>query len=182
MKRICAWCGEDLGEAESGQQEQWVITHGICRNCAYHLFAQTGMPLLEYLDGLGVSIVVVDAQGVVQTANEPARALLQKDLPEIEGYKGGDVFECQYAKLPEGCGHTVHCSGCAIRRTVMSTFHTGQNRSRVPACLNREASDGIHETQFLISTEKVGDVVLLRIDAVVDTSFDGQGGSCEKLS
>ena len=171
MRQICAWCGKDLGEPERGQGEQEVITHGICKDCAYHLFAQTGMPLLEYLDGLGVPVVVVDAEGTVKTANEQARTLLQKDLSKIEGYKGGDVFECPYAKLPEGCGDTIHCSGCTIRRTVMNTFQTGQSCQRVPADLNHETPDGVEEVPLLISTEKVRDVVLLRIDAAGDRVF-----------
>lgn len=171
MKQICAWCGKDLGKTEAGQEEQEVITHGICKDCAYHLFAQAGMPLLEYLDGLGVPVVVVDDEGTVKTANEQARTLLQKDLSEIEGYKGGDVFECPYAKLPEGCGRTVHCSGCAIRQTVTNTFQTGQSCQSVPADLNHEAGEGIAQTRLLISTQKVRDVVLLRIDAADDRVF-----------
>ena len=124
------------------------------------------MPLLEYLDGLGIPIVVVDGEGTVQTANEQARALLQKDPHEIEGFKGGDVFECAYASLPEGCGHTVHCSGCTIRQTVMTAFRTGQSCLRTPAYLSRETPDGIQQIELLISTERVEGVVLLRIDAV----------------
>ena len=171
MRRVCAWCGKDLDEAAGpGREAQEVITHGVCRDCAHHLFAQIGMPLLEYLDGLEAPIVVVDGEGTVQTANEHARALVQKDLPAIEGFRGGDVFECAYASLPEGCGHTVHCSGCTIRQTVMNTFRTGQSTLRTPAYLNRETPDGVQQTQLLISTERVEDVVLLRIDAVGDES------------
>jgi hypothetical protein len=156
---------------ELGQEEQGIITHGICRDCAYHLFAQIGMPLLEYLDGLNVPVVIVDGDGTVTTANEQARTVLQKDLSEIEGYKGGDVFECSHAKLPEGCGQTIHCSGCTIRKAVTYTSQTGQSCQSVPAVLNRDTVDGVTEARFLISTQKVRDVVLLRIDAAGDLIF-----------
>jgi hypothetical protein len=101
MKRICAWCGQTLGYVDSEPRSEDIITHGLCEDCAFHLFAQTGVPLQDYLDGLGGPIVVVDPRGKVKTANRQARALLQKDLFTIEGYKGGNVFECAYAELPK---------------------------------------------------------------------------------
>jgi hypothetical protein len=127
-----------------------------------------GMPLHEYLDGLDAPVLVVSAEGVVETANAQARALLRKELPEIEGYRGGDVFECTHAKLPGGCGQTIHCTGCTIRRTVTHTYNTAQSHLRVLATLNREHGREARRIPFLISTEKVQGVVLLRIDEVVD--------------
>ena len=166
MKRVCAWCDQTLGYVDSQPRSEDIITHGLCESCAFHLFAQIGMPLQQYLDGLGAPIVVVDPSGTVKLANKQARALLQKDLSVIEGQKTGDVFECAYARLPQGCGHTVHCSGCTIRRAVMETFDTKQSRLKVPAILNRENAGLPERLEFLISTESVGDLVLLRIDAI----------------
>jgi hypothetical protein len=71
-----------------------------------------------------------------------------------------------YSALPEGCGKTVHCSGCAIRNTVMDTFQSGKSHLAVEAPLVYGTPDNRHEISFLISTEKVKDVVLLRIDTV----------------
>ena len=100
----------------------------------------------------------------VTSANKQAQSLLQKELPDIEGFKGGEVFECAYASLPGGCGNTVHCDGCTIRNTVMDTFQTEMCHLNKPAYLIRGIRDKIQEFQYLISTEKVKDVVLLRID------------------
>jgi hypothetical protein len=50
----------------------------------------------------------------------------------------------------------------------METFATGKCLRRVPAFLNRQGRDSIHEIRFLISTEKVDDVVLLRIDEIME--------------
>jgi PAS domain-containing protein len=171
MERVCAWCGTRLGYIESSA-DQDAITHGLCPECAHHLFAQAGMPLEEYLDGLGAPILVVDASGTIQTADRQARALLQKELVEIQGYRGGEVFECVHARLPGGCGNTVHCSGCAIRHTVMETLRTGTGHLCVPAYLDHAAPGGTERIRFLISTEKVDEMILLRIDAV------GGSGPC----
>jgi transcriptional regulator with PAS, ATPase and Fis domain len=122
--------------------------------------------MVDFLDSLDAPVVVVDPAGNVISANKNARELLQKELSEIEGYPGGIVFECAFAKLPEGCGKTLHCDGCTIRNTVMDTFRSGKSHLRTPAGLTRGATEENREIQFLISTEKVKDVVLLRIDKI----------------
>ena len=166
MHQVCAWCGKEMGVSSTDGESHRTITHGICASCAYHLIAQAGMPLQEYLDGLDTPVLVVNGDGIVETANAQARAILQKDLSQIVGQAGGDVFECEYARLPEGCGNTIHCAGCAIRRTVMHTHETGQSHTRVPAVLNWEGTDEKRQIPFLISTEKVQNIVLLRVDRV----------------
>jgi PAS domain-containing protein len=166
MKRVCAWCRKNLGTVPSDVHSDAVITHGICHECAFHLRAQVGMPLRDFLDGLGAPVLLVDSNGNIKTANKAVRRFLNKDLPRIEGYKGGNVFECAHATLPEGCGKTVHCSGCTIRRTVMDTLNSGKGHEKVPASLKRETRHGSQYLRLLISTEKVQDVVLLRIDEI----------------
>jgi hypothetical protein len=166
MKRVCAWCTTELGNSGVCSDVDCPITHGICRSCAQNLLFQMGVELRKYLDSLPVPIVVVDPEGTIKTANDKTQKMLGKDLLAIEGYKGGVVFECCFARLPEGCGNTMHCSACTIRRAVMGTFATGKSNARIPAYLNQENSEGVREIRLLISTEKVGDVVLLRIDEV----------------
>jgi PAS domain-containing protein len=178
MRRVCAWCDKTLGTVSSDVHSDAVITHGICDKCAFHLRAQVGMPLRDFLDGLGVPVLLVDSDGNIKTANKAVRQILKKDLPLIEGYKGGDVFECSHARLPGGCGKTVHCSGCTIRRTVMETLHSGKSHEKAPASLNRKSRDGSQPLRLLISTEKVRDVVLLRIDEIrVDEKAASAEGS-----
>lgn len=102
----------------------------------------------------------------MECANSQALGILQKEMPEIVGRKGGDVFECAFAKFPQGCGNTVHCDACTIRNTVMDTMLSGNSHLRTPAYLIRGLPEDNQEIKFLISTEKVADVVLLRIDKV----------------
>ncbi len=164
MKRVCAWCQEEMGEKPSQQLSEDSITHGICRRCANRIFAELGLEMDSFLDRLAAPVVVVDQNGRVATANSRARAFLRKELAEISGHLGGEVFDCAFASLPEGCGQTVHCEGCAVRRTVMDTFQTGRSHLRVPAYINRGRPDDCLAIEVLISTEMQGDVVLLRID------------------
>ena len=93
--------------------------------------------------------------------------VLDKDSHQIIWELGGDVFECAYARLPERCGRTIHCSGCTIRKAVKETFETGEPRVRVPAVLNQEDEDGPSVVYLTITTIKSGEVVFLRIDRMV---------------
>lgn len=164
MKRVCAWCRKQLGRVDSQASLENVITHGICEKCSDNLLFQMGVELEVFLDSLKLPVVVVNREGTIVTGNDNARTLFSKELPELEGYKGGEVFECAYARLPEGCGKTVHCSGCTIRRTVFETYGTGKSLLRVPATLYRNTQGDPEKVKLLISTERIDDLVLLRID------------------
>jgi hypothetical protein len=56
---------------------------------------------------------------------------------------------------------------------VTDNYESGKSLFRVPAYLNRKTSDGSQKFRFLISTERVREVVLLRIDEVA-MEEDGQ--------
>lgn len=166
MKLVCSRCSCIIREDSADASSERIITHGTCDECTNFLLWPNRPELMDFLDGIDAPIVIIDSSGNVSTANGLARELLQKELPEIEGFQGGNVFECVFAKLPEGCGKTLHCDGCTIRNTVMSTIQSGISHMKIPAGLSRGTSDDIHDIQFVISTEKVNDVVMLRIDNV----------------
>ena len=166
MKTVCAWCGAVIKPETPESDHQGVVSHGLCKSCSFHLFAERGMPLRQYLDGLGSPIVVVDRDVRVAMANRQACDLLKKDLSQIEGFRPGNVFECAYAYLPEGCGRAVHCGGCTIRRAVTETMQSGEGVTRKPAFIQGRAAGGGQQIEMLISTELIAGVVLLRIDEV----------------
>lgn len=166
MTRVCAWCKKTMGSTASDFHSAAIITHGICEECAAKFFGKLGVELNAFLDRIGVPVVVVDSKVSVKAANRQARALLQKNIPSSDDYMVGDAFECVHAKLPGGCGNTIHCSGCAIRNLVTDTYQTGMSHLKVPAYLNRETADDCRKVNLLISTEKVAGVVALRIDEV----------------
>jgi hypothetical protein len=168
MKKICAWCKKDLGTTRSRLIPHDSITHGICEECADELMATIviRVPLLDFLDNLDAPVVMMDGNCMVKIANSQALELLHKDLVDISGSAGGDVFECLHAKLPEGCGNTIHCDGCTIRNTVTDTYRTGESHMNIPAILRSGTRDNPQNISLLVSTEKVKEYVLLRIDHV----------------
>ena len=167
MKVICAWCRQELEtDHQIAGDPGSEISHGICPSCKDYFLSGRRPTLDEFLNRLAVPVLVVDAQGVILLANQHALDILGKDLNKVQGYKGGDAMECGYARLPGGCGKTEHCKACTIRNSVMETSNTGQSLLRVPAYLNRRTDDGTVRIKFLISTQKVDDMVLLRIDQV----------------
>lgn len=167
MADVCLWCQEPLDSSRDGRSPSGIASE-VCRACLDNLDFQMGVDLRRYLDSVRAPVVAVSADVVVLVANEAARAMLGKGLPEIEGRLGGEVFECAYARQPGGCGGTIHCSGCALRSSVVHTWTTGQALVGVPACLRKETSAAAQPIQFQISTEKAGGIVLIRIDDRVE--------------
>ena len=159
----CSWCNNEIGQNGTTRSNDHRIAHTLCAACAEHFVFQMGVPLQNFLDSLPAPIFVVNDNVEVQAANTLGLKLLNKESRDVVKKLGGVVFECAYARMPEGCGGTVHCSGCAIRRAVYETAETGESRINIPATLRCDPS---HDVVMLISTEKMGNVVLLRIDKV----------------
>ena len=170
-RTTCAMCHEGMPPETIALR---AITGRICTECLGRFGARAGVPLLDFLDLLGVPVLVTDSDVVATLANKPLLALLGKSLSQVKGQRGGDVFECAYARLPEGCGKTVHCSGCAIRRAVTETFTTGKSLRNVPAYLNRDMVTQFLQLGLVISTEKVWGMVLLRVDHIGSEQEPGQ--------
>lgn len=166
MLRVCAWCNNVIGRVENSRHPDDVLSHGICEGCRENLLFQSGVSLKHYLDSLPLPVLVVDDDVRVLEANAKARDALGKDYKEITAHRGGTVFECAHARLPGGCGRTIHCSGCALRRAVTRTFQTGEPQSMVQATLSRADPDEPSAVSMLITTVKAGDAVFLRIDRI----------------
>ena len=162
MKKICSSCGIDLG-AVPGVTPSEEISHGLCDKCAVHFLADIGVPLDDFIESLEVPVVTVTEDNLVGTANSSARKLLGKNINKLAGFKPGDIFECEHALLQEGCGRTVHCSGCAIRQSIDDTHKTGDAHKNVPAFLNHNDPEGTRKIDLLISTEKKSGVVFLTV-------------------
>jgi hypothetical protein len=164
MKSLCAWCGRALGTLRSTSASDPIITHGMCDGCLDERIKEAPSTLALFLDKLAGAVIALDLKSGIKTANRNALALLKKHISETAGHRTGDVLECANARLPGGCGKTRHCSGCIIRHTVEDTCHSGRSHVKTPAFLNNGRTDEFKKIDVVISTEKVGDVVLLRID------------------
>ncbi len=164
IKQVCYVCGVELGEPLEQHIPEVYVSHGICRTCLDRCMAGAGTGMDEFLDSLQAPVVVVDGNVRVVTANALAQKLLSKNPKEMGGQLAGEVFECSHAHEPGGCGHTLHCKSCMIRSSVTKTFQTGAPCIRLPACQDLDTFEGPRKIRFLVTTEKVGGAVLLRID------------------
>ena len=165
MNVFCAWCGTFLRSVPEGPDNPRPHdSHGICADCARTLLEELGVPVETFLSDLGVPVLLMDDEVQVVDANPAALIMLGRTEETVLGRLGGDVFECVNSRLPGGCGRAVHCSGCTLRRTVTSTWETGRSCSRVPATLEVTRGDEPERIALLITTAKVGNRVLLRID------------------
>lgn len=160
MTSICAWCGKILRQGSPEAE----ITHGMCTDCVEYFKNDDVESLQQFIDKLEAPVLLVDDTGKVITVNKAALNAIGKVLDQVRGYNGGDVMECAYARLPGGCGKTEHCAACTIRNTVMDTHRDGLSRKRTTAFQEIVTPEGVAKMRFLISTEKEGDIVLLRID------------------
>jgi hypothetical protein len=155
-----------LGEIPSDIFPAEAITHGICKTCRDRLLHGDEQTLSDYLERLNVPILLVEQEGRVLGANRLAQRLLGKGLPAIKSRLAGDVIECVHARELGGCGGTIHCTSCAIRRTVTDTYASGKCHIKVPAYQDIGTPSENKRSLFLITTEKIGDCVMLRIDSV----------------
>ena len=168
MRRFCAWCQTPLDEGPRELHAGEDVSHGICPQCQEFFFSDPEEGGIErFLDRLDIPVLVVDGDLIVQTANRKALEVLGSNLPRVRLRLGGDVLECARARLPGGCGRSEHCSACAIRGSVESTYRTGEEHRQVVADqLVHRGSGPDQPVRLVISTQKSGDAVLLRIDQV----------------
>ncbi|MHA1619374.1 MAG: hypothetical protein ACTSVZ_08835 [Promethearchaeota archaeon] len=148
-------------------QENKLISHGICEDCRFKLEYNI-LGLEKFIITLEKPILVVDGKVRVQAGNSRAIKLLQKCNEDIKNQLAGDVIQCVYSDLPGGCGKTIHCSGCTIRNSAEKTYETGQSLTNIKAYQILKTPAGPKHKIIFISTEKVGDLVLLQFDDILD--------------
>lgn len=166
VQYICFFCNTRIDNDGKPVSEDQEISHGLCPNCVPKFMAGHGCRFADFLDKLPPPIFVVGDNGRIVGANSEGLRLIDKEAGEIQSRLGGEVFECRHAKEPGGCGQTIHCKTCTIRNSVTETARTGEPCIRVPAYMDLGNIIQERTVRFLISTEKVIDVVLLRIDEV----------------
>lgn len=164
-ERVCAWCGASMGTIEGDFDPAYLITHGICAACGCAL-VQAGdeIPAQDFLDRLRVPVLLVDSDGRALAASRRAREVLGREFPALEGFKGGTVIDCVNSNAGEVCGGAVLCRSRVISLAVAETYETGRACVGVPAY--PDALDGmlVKTARLKITTQKVGDCVMLRID------------------
>jgi hypothetical protein len=120
---------------------------------------------MRFLDSIDAPILLMQGNPrQTVTANQKACALFGKDLSRIEQQRGGQVFDCIHAFTEAGCGKDIHCENCKIKNAVVETFTTGVSCNGVSTVLEIKKNGEVNAYDLQVTTEKVGDYALLRID------------------
>lgn len=166
MKQTCISCRQELTDLQ-GQTGPPRISQGVCADCLQKIWQETPRSSREILENFQAPVLLVDDRNRIRAANGLASRILNRPLPEIENQLPGDAMECDHARLPGGCGQTVHCQSCSLRMALDRTMATGEGIEKMPTYLDVYQADGsVTRRFFMISTEKMSDLILLRIDEV----------------
>lgn len=158
----CSYCETDLGHKEPLDQDD--ISHSICDDCFEYFTDQwSGMGLGEYLDRFEKPVLVVNSDRRVVAFNKKLEEMTGKGYREMAGLRGGEALECQYARLPGGCGRSVHCQTCTIRNTVLETLTSGMSQRNINAYLYQDNQ----YLDVIISTFKIDNTVRVVIDHMI---------------
>ncbi len=165
MHTICAWCHKDISTEEWNPSKNDSVSHGVCEDCAQFFRSNKPTSIEKFINRIDIPIIVIDKNTDVLSANKYASVLFNKEILSPIQQPTGDVMECAYARLPEGCGRTTHCTGCTIRQSVTKTFETGEPMEKIEAYQYVVSDKNSRYMKMLISTKKVDKVVFLRIDS-----------------
>jgi PAS domain-containing protein len=163
MKKVCAWCGAVVSAGTGARP----VTHGICQQCKEAaLIHLTPRSLATFLEKLRMPVLAVDAGNRVLAANHLACEHLGKRADEVVGRLCGDLLDCLRASLPGGCSKTQECPTCTVRRALEHTYSSGETCRRLLVSVDARSPGATTRTELVITTEKAGAVVLLRVDEI----------------
>ncbi len=164
MRVVCAYCQGVV--REDGVPSAAGTSHGMCPACSEH-FAKLseGMSLSEYLESMPDPILVVDEAGRVLGANQKVAALFGRERVEFRGILPGQAFACAWSRLPEGCGGTMHCRECTIRKAVARVHETGEAMRGVRAWL--PSAEGCVEVRVSVEVEAA--LVTVKVERLVSS-------------
>ncbi|MEW6712416.1 MAG: PAS domain-containing protein [Candidatus Riflebacteria bacterium] len=161
----CAWCQKIIKNSDQTQEKSFPISHGICEECSAIMVQQLDSPVQAFLDSFSQAIMMVDNLNNVIVANKAAKKLSKIDFDMFEQPRCGNLIGCIHSDAPEGCGATVHCQGCVIRRSILETDKTGRPCREI-ACADKFFYQGNRVANMVVTTEKVGDRILLKIEPI----------------
>lgn len=164
MKVKCAWCQIDIPGIDSQKVEsEFPVSHGVCKDCSKLLLAEMATPLSEFLDTFDVPVMLVDNLNNLMVTNRIAQTTFPVKLGDVDKNKIGQILGCVHSEEPDGCGATVHCQGCVIRKSILSTDLTGKP-CREKACDDKQFHLGNRTATMVITTEKLGNRILLKLE------------------
>ncbi len=165
MKRVCKACNNEL-QGTQGEPSPYPVTGGMCSACKKVIVTPgSSIDLARFLDSLHAPILLMQPEPrQVFTANQRALELFDKDVSQVAGHRGGQVFDCIHSYTEAGCGKDVHCDDCKIKNAVVETFTTGKSFNGVSTELEIRKISETTTYHVQVSTEKLGNWALLRVD------------------
>ncbi len=165
MRQTCRWCETEFS-VTSEQSSGFIVTGGLCISCTKKFsLLNDASTVREFIDAINTPILVMQAEPrQVYTANKKALELFGKELSEMEGYRGGQVFDCLQSFTELGCGKDINCEECKIKAAIVGAFNNGDSFKSVSSPLEVKKKDKTSTYLLQISTEKTGDLALVRID------------------
>ncbi|PKM78097.1 MAG: hypothetical protein CVU90_03470 [Firmicutes bacterium HGW-Firmicutes-15] len=165
MRQRCSWCETEFSMTPE-QSSGFIVTGGICISCTENFsLSNDTLTLREFIDTIDAPILVMQPEPrQVYTANKKALELFGKELSQMEGYRGGQVFDCLQSFTKLGCGKDINCEECKIKAAIVGTFNSGDSFKGVASSLEVKKNDKTSTYLLQISTEKTGDLALVRID------------------
>lgn len=162
MIQVCRQCKTELN---SSHKSECLVTEGICPQCTDSISRLQGGSLNSFLDSIDAPVLLMQPEPrQVLTANKKACALFNKTLSQIAGSRGGQVFDCIHAFSEAGCGKDINCEDCSIKNAVVGTFQQGQSYNGVSTVLEIKKNGALIKYRVQVTTEKTGDLALVRID------------------
>lgn len=96
------------------------------RKQAEEALAKEKANLQAIFDVVNIGMLLVDDKGVVRRVNNTLSKWVNKDSSSCCGIQPGDVVCCIHALSEQGgCGNTVYCAECPIRKAFESVLKTG---------------------------------------------------------
>lgn len=164
MITICSYCRQKIGEKEPFEDNR--LSHGICGACYdYHIPRILEKDMSAHLDRYPYPVIMVDENVRLLGINREMTTFLGKARDEVVGLLGGELLGCLYARLPEGCGKTTHCSTCSIRLAVEKSRKLGKDLVDIPAQLDQETQ----RVHFRISVFTRGEFAKVVVNEVTGT-------------
>ena len=154
MHQICSDCGRYIQEKQPFNNTE--LTNGICLHCyTPPLMMISGYCYNEYLETFDAATIILNSHHEILGVNQSAQAMLGKPLDILINMRNGDAFDCPHAKLPEGCGKTIHCETCTIRSLLLKTRELGISSHNEHVSV--ETKDG--KKEFLMSVVFYDDLI-----------------------
>lgn len=172
MTQACKICGKKI--TRGCRSTTCDIVGKICESC--HRQLPTGTGNSAWLEAIDAPILLLQGKPrQVVGANRRALALFGKELSEVAGHRGGQVFDCLHSFTEAGCGLDSNCERCKIKDAIVETFTTSAPHA-VISTLPIKNGDETSTYLLQISTQKIGDLALVRVERYENMESAGEGG------